>query len=87
MIMKMCSIHDGKAEAWMNPMYFQSSGQAVRSFQDVVNDPESDYFKHPEDYSIFELGEFDPREGKIVLLGAPLHLASAINLTNGGKPE
>lgn len=49
-VLKMCSIRDEKAEAWMTPMFFQANAQAVRSFADAVRDSSSDFGKHPEDY-------------------------------------
>lgn len=60
-----CSIRDAKAEAFMTPMFFQSKAQAIRSFGDAVNNPESDFSKHPEDYTLFTLGLFDPETGKL----------------------
>lgn len=83
MLVKMCSIYDGKAEAWTNPMYFRSNGEAVRSFQDAANNKELDVGRHPEDYALFEVGEFDPRTGEVRPLVPPLHLATGVNLVAG----
>lgn len=80
MLLKIVSIYDGKAEAWMNPLVFQSNGQAIRSFGDAVNDSSSELGKHPEDYDLFELGEFDQLTGDIKKLKAPAHLAKGLNL-------
>ncbi len=80
MISKICTIFDGKAEAYTQPMFFQSTGQAVRSFSDAVNDGESNFSRHPEDYTLFCLGEWDERSGKIMLDTAPIALAQAIHL-------
>ncbi len=80
MISKICSIYDGKADAFSQPMFFQSSGQAVRSFADIANDPEHAIGKHPEDYTLFVRGEWDERSGCIVLETAPVALGQAIHL-------
>lgn len=80
MIYKCCAIHDAKAEAWMTPMFFQAAGQAVRSFADAVNDGKSEFSRHPEDFSLFEIGEFDLRTGIFVAESAPVVLASGVNL-------
>lgn len=69
MKLTICSVQDKKAQAWMNPLFFQSSEQGIRSFGDAVNDASSDFGKHPEDYVLFKLGEFDQRTGEITLLG------------------
>ena len=80
MSMVMCSIYDAKAEAFMSPMTFQAKGQAVRSFADAVNKEDSEFNKHPEDYSVFLLGTFDPKMGKIEVQKSPISLAIGINL-------
>ena len=80
MILKIASIHDAKAEAWLSPMFFQSNGQAIRSFADAVNNSESGLGKHPEDYTLLELGEFNQRTGALEVSKAPLALGTGINL-------
>lgn len=78
--MRICSIYDTKAEAYLTPMFFQASGQAVRSFGDAVNQAESEFCKHPEDYVLFEFGEWDPHGGVFLVLEAPRCLARGIDL-------
>lgn len=74
-----CSVRDSKTEAYMTPMFFQSRAQAVRSFQDAVNEKGSDFNKHSEDFVLFVVGEFNPETGTLVgcapeSLGVGLHL-------------
>ncbi len=80
MISKICAIYDGKAEAYSQPMFFQSTGQAVRSFGDECNRSDSNIGMHPEDYTLFLLGEWNERDGTIVLETAPVALGQAIHL-------
>ncbi len=80
MISKMCSIYDGKAEAFSQPFFAQSTGAAVRSFAEIANDSEHPIGKHPEDYTLFELGDWDERRGSVVLRTAPVALGQAIHL-------
>ena len=63
--MTICSIRDSKADAWLTPMHFQSSAHALRAFGDIVNDATSDFAKHPEDYTIYKIGEFNDETGQI----------------------
>ena len=63
--LRICSVHDVKAEAWTTPMFFQSNAQAVRSFGDAVKDKSSDFGKHPEDYHLYAIGVFDQDEGVV----------------------
>jgi len=71
------SVYDAKAEAYLRPFFAESKGLAVRSFADAVNDPQSGMFKHPADYTLFLVGEFDQRSGELrgVL---PLSLGNAL---------
>lgn len=78
-LMKLCSVHDSKADAWMNPMCFQALGQAVRSFQDAVNDKSSDIGRHPEDYALYHICDFSPLSGEVSVNGGPVVVALGIN--------
>lgn len=78
----MCSIRDSKTEAYLTPMFFQSSAQALRSFTDAVNGApgEDNYIaKHPEDYVLFELAEFFPDTGVVLPYEAPRSLGVGVN--------
>lgn len=57
------TIRDSAAEAFMRPFFAQGKGSAIRSFQDLCNDPEHPVGQHPEDYSLFEVGSFDEVTG------------------------
>lgn len=65
MISKIYAIYDSKLEAYMQPFFMQSKGQAVRAFTDTVNDDKTQFWKHPEDFTLFELGEYDDSTGKV----------------------
>lgn len=65
-MMVVCSVYDSKAEAWLPPMHFQSKGQAWRSFSDEVNRADSEFGKHPEDYALFVVGEWNPFIGELM---------------------
>lgn len=85
MNLSILSIYDSKAEAYHTPLFLQSIGQGLRSFGDACNDPQSEFHKHPEDYTLFHLGAFDPRTGKITVLDAPNALANGVNLAIQGE--
>lgn len=81
-MLKMCSIRDSKAEAWLSPMFFQAKGQALRSFSDAVNG-DGEFAKHPEDYTLFYLGDFDDSCGGVLPSDAPSVLANGVDLLIG----
>lgn len=59
----MVSIYDKRAQEFGPPMCQHTLGTAERMFQDVVNDPQSPVSKHPEDYALFQIGEFESATG------------------------
>lgn len=59
MILKMYTFHDSKAECYGRPWFAPADGAAIRMFQDLLSDQETDFSKHPSDYTLFAIGEFD----------------------------
>ena len=76
MKMVICSIRDSAADAYGRPFFLSSVGVAIRSFTDEVNRSSEDnqIYQHPEDFDLFELGEFDDTTGRFVLLDVPKQL-------------
>ena len=67
---KVLTIFDTKAEAYLRPFFAQSSGSAIRSFMDEINNsktPDAPLAMHPEDYVLFEIGSWDEKEGLLRL--------------------
>lgn len=75
------SIRDSKSGSWSPPFFVMSRPEAVRSFSDEVNsrNPESMLAKHPEDFTLFCVCEFDVTSGDVVPVG-PESLALGANL-------
>jgi len=59
------STFDRASEAFSPPFAAPHSGVAIRSFQDAVNNPnkDSDLCNHPDDFDLYEIGEFDSSTG------------------------
>jgi len=67
MKLKAFAIRDTKAEAFTRPPIFvQATGLAIRAFQDAVNNKENEIGQYPGDFTLFEIGEFDQVEGKLI---------------------
>jgi len=77
--MKMFTVFDIKADIYQTPFYALTDHAAVRTFADAVNAPESPFNKHPEDYCIFAIADFDDRTGDITPYPKQ-HLGQAVNL-------
>lgn len=66
MLLKICSVRDRATDQFGTPMFMVSVGQACRAFSDEINraDKENQLYLHPEDFDLYELGEFDTHLGK-----------------------
>lgn len=62
----MMAIHDRQLDSYINIFPMQSVGQALRGFSDEVNNPDSDMHKHPEDYTLYQVGTFDKNSGQLL---------------------
>lgn len=76
--MKIFCVYDSKAETYGTPFFMENKGVALRGFQDVANDSSTQICKYPEDFTLFELGSFDPLTAKFVLSSTPTSLGVAI---------
>ncbi len=59
------AVYDSKAESYTPPFFEHAEGRALRTFADCCNDQGHQFGKHPEDYTIFRLGEYDDNTGTI----------------------
>ncbi len=62
---KMFVIFDSKANAYMQPWFLTQDGMALRAFSDCVNDKDHNFGRHPEDYTLFTIGEFDDQTAQV----------------------
>lgn len=77
MKLKIFSVFDSKVMAFNTPFFQRSTGEALRAWSDAVNGQEG-FAKHPEDYTLFELGEFDDTDAKFELYSTPRSLGLAV---------
>lgn len=85
MITLIFAIWDKKAEAFVNePFYARSKGIAIRAFRDLANSKDNDIGKHPEDYGLHHIGDFNHNNGTILSADeatrSPVHLVNALDL-------
>lgn len=72
MKIKVFSVYDEKAQAYMQPFQMLHTGQAERTFGDCINSPKHQFSHHPHDYTLFEIGEFDDSSGNTTNSHIPL---------------
>jgi len=67
-------------------MFVPSVGVAIRSFSDEINraDAENQLHNHPDDFDLYEFGEFDDNTGSFVLHEQPklLTLGKQVKIPN-----
>lgn len=78
MILKVFAVYDQKGEVYSNPWYRTTKGLALRDFEASVNDPNHPFCKNPEDFTMFELGDYDDSKGKFTNLSTPISLGLAL---------
>lgn len=57
------AIKDEKASSFHNPFVCINRMVAIRMFVDAVQDANTDYHKHPADYTLYEVGSWNPEKG------------------------
>lgn len=85
MKMVICAVRDSAVQAFGRPFVVQARGQAIRSFQDECKNESSDIAKHPSDYDLYVIGEFNDENGEITPQ-VPQLLLRAVDATLP-KPE
>jgi len=71
------TIYDDAAKAYMQPFMFQTDGLAVRAFSDNINsDKSNNISEHPEQFTLFKIGEFDDQAATIATFEPPQMLGN-----------
>lgn len=74
------AVYDSAIKSFMAPFFMQTDGQAIRAFSDTVNAvPPTLVSKHPEQFTLYNLGTFDDESGELTP-GKQTALAKAIEL-------
>lgn len=63
--LKVFTIFDGKANAYLRPFSLPSSAHAIREVSEVMQQPTGPFSDYPEDFTLFEVGEFDDETGEV----------------------
>lgn len=77
MLMSICTVRDDVSQVYGRPMFVRTVGEANRSFISECSNAESELSKHPSDYSLYELGQYDDETAVFTLLPAPRLVSKA----------
>lgn len=84
---KIYSLYDSKGDHYgTQPITYAFRADAVREFARAANDPKTAVGQYPADFSLYEIGEWDQREGKITLYDKKLLIASALEYKSQEVP-
>lgn len=76
-MMKLFAVRDVKADAFGSPIAAPTRGLALRSFSDACANERSEFCRYPDDYMLYELGDYDPNSGEIRCHKLPSLVATA----------
>lgn len=76
--MKLFTIYDSAAKAFNSPFAMRHVNEAIRGFQTALTDPQSNISQYPEDYALYECGEFDNNSGEFLTPDRPVIVISAL---------
>lgn len=63
--MKIFSVYDSSAEAYLQPFFARAPGEAVRQFQTAVNTADHNFHAYAADFTLFMIGVWDEKSGTI----------------------
>lgn len=78
MIVRVYTVYDSKAEAYTTPQFYQTKGIAIRAFIEAIKQEDTPFCKYPEDFTLFEVGEFDDSNCAFNLYPTPVSIGKAI---------
>lgn len=80
MNLKVFTMYDSKAEAYLQPFFMVNAGMAIRALTEVINDVNHTFCKHAADYTLFEIGTFDDSTSEITMHKAKINLGLALEM-------
>lgn len=84
MIVQAYSLFDSKAKLFSQPFFALNDAVAKRMCAATANDEKSSLAQHPEDYSLFHIGEFDDDKGLLFPSGQNTNLCLISSLLMKG---
>ncbi len=79
------SVYDDKAECFGHPFFTSAIGIATRMLAEWANNDQSIVGRHPEDFTLYQVGFWDDHAAKMESLDTPKFIAKANEFANNGK--
>lgn len=84
--MKIFVVYDSAAEYYGTPFFVRSTGEAIRSFTQAAHDPQTLVHRHPDQFTLFEIGVYDEQRGNIEMYTAHKSLGKGIEYLGVQQP-
>lgn len=81
MKLQVYSIFDNALKVYSQPFVLPTTAVAIRSFSELLKDENSQIAKHPADFFLFQLAEYDDEVGQFQNMHAPQKVAHALEFT------
>lgn len=78
MILRVFAVFDVKAKYFMQPFVMKTSAEAVRVFGDMCQNAQNPLGRHPADYTLFEIGQYDDASAMFTQDGAHVPLGNGL---------
>lgn len=79
MIIRCYSIYDRKALQYHPPFHAAADGAAARMVADLVADPNTTIGRHPGDYVLYYVGDYDDQTGAMIPAKVLVHVVDAMS--------
>lgn len=80
------AIFDEKSSLFNKPFFAVTNGQAMRSFGEMVSDPQSMANKYPEDFKLYFIGTYDDQIAWLESTKTPIFLCHATEYKKNPTP-
>lgn len=87
MLLYAYSIFDKKALTYSPPFYGVAHGQAVRSVMDACADPNSNLGRHPADFTLYCVGQFNDATGDLLAFKEREPVSEVVALLPRKQPD
>ncbi|AXH75933.1 MAG: nonstructural protein [Microviridae sp.] len=76
-------IYDSKIPVYEELVQFRSAPEAIRGLSDLISSQkEHKYAKHPEDFTLFQIAEWDNQTGVLAALPTPVSVCRLIDIVS-----
>lgn len=94
MMLKAFSLYDTKTGTYATPFFMRHAGEALRAVTDLAQDLNTTVGRHPSDFALMQIGEFDDSTGlfqpqqpaSLGMVVSFLPAPAAAPLFDGGDP-